>query len=852
MLIDSLNFNGTTGTDNLLMYSELLVGGSYVYGGCNDWQAYVGGSLLVDTSRIVDGVTMYTIGELNGTASMVDCVAGADGASIVSGLIDDSLLESMSCTSSDGTLHNWTLTGSAACGTSGIGGLCVDCDDIPGTPTCGSHCGGSYSMSPCSEDCGASSTSRIRLLSIKYRPYLAAPDITIDESMLIVNRTSISIPINVSSDGIVYCALQKTASSSSVPLSVSDVIRADNKLAINENNTIFYLPINRLSAATEYNLYCVSVSKDQVRTTLDVMLNNRITVFTLCCKMITVTVLSKSVYMSQSLSNMMMFTVDAVPAVDTYINITAIGSSSSIYRGFFPNSFLLSNTSTVNEYFVSWSGSSSQDLGTFVYDITATSMATGLVSSEMELQFDRGDSFDVLDSTVEPGTPVLVGATFSEDGTYVVIVFDSPTDKHGVGSGYSFPCGSVFAFDSDTLATCAWIDDFTVHIYPGKNSLLTVGSYITVLSDVLKAACSTVTATCSTWSNVLTATVTISTPTFPIVPTVILSSPTLMGACDDWTLDLSSSLGSGGRTWTNVTFVITSTAPNVTEIQTFLDVEYQLSPPSAISHELLHVGYKYYVTATLCNFLGGCSSSNEVVINIVSFQIPTVGIVGSSTRTMLRKSLLEISGSAYTLDCSTNTGTNTGTGLKSYTDLVYSWIVDVDGADQRGIVSESRDVSKFTLGGYNLLSDTLYRIELSVLSTVSKKASSTYVEVYITRGELVARIGGGTSRSVQQGGGVLMIDASQSYDEDINPNAVVTSTSTSTSSGDSVAFDYTWSCSELSPFISSSCGVVVMSETSGNSSLIVQADNTLSTDATVFSSLITVTISDGTFRSSQV
>jgi hypothetical protein len=144
---------------------------------------------------------------------------------------------------------------------------------------------------------------------------------------------------------------------------------------------------------------------------------------------------------------------------------------------------------------------------------------------------------------------------------------------------------------------------------------------------------------------------------------VSISAPFLIGACDNLTIDLTSSSGSGGRIWNNVTIDVRSTDPNASRIDDFLQTEYIISPPTSIPRDLLKTGYGYTFIATLCNFLGSCSSSSQRVV-ASSDVVPIVSFIGTDRITIHKKDSLELSVDAFTSTCD---------GSLSRASMEYFW-----------------------------------------------------------------------------------------------------------------------------------------------------------------------------------
>ena len=87
----------------------------------------------------------------------------------------------------------------------------------------------------------------------------------------------------------------------------------------------------------------------------------------------------------------------------------------------------------------------------------------------------------------------------------------------------------------------------------------------------------------------------------------------------------------------------------------------------------------------------------------------------------------------------------------------------------------------------------------------------------------------------------MILDASNSYDEDINPSLISSSLISSSSS-----LSYLWSCYQISPTYDNKCGLIIKSALLNTSSLIIHADDTIAMHLIngTLSSVVTVMIQD--------
>ena len=157
-------------------------------------------------------------------------------------------------------------------------------------------------------------------------------------------------------------------------------------------------------------------------------------------------------------------------------------------------------------------------------------------------------------------------------------------------------------------------------------------------------------------------------------PDVEVTGPTMSSSCDNLLLDLSGSLGNGGRLWSSLAVAIVGAdgyvVSNLTEFINGIGVQY-ISPPIPIPSKLFQQkSGTYAFKFTLCNFFGGCGTASIEVI-IVNVVIPSVSLTGPSLRTQPRSQALVLSADAHTTSCAD--------GSVSRLGIEYVWTVWLNG-----------------------------------------------------------------------------------------------------------------------------------------------------------------------------
>ena len=229
----------------------------------------------------------------------------------------------------------------------------------------------------------------------------------------------------------------------------------------------------------------------------------------------------------------------------------------------------------------------------------------------------------------------------------------------------------------------------------------------------------------------------------------------------------------------------------------------------------------------LCNFFGVCAQASHTV-TVLTSSVPSVSLVGPRLRSVFRKDVLTIQATAFTATCN---GTISSQGLQ------YQWSV-YDSATHvllTSLLSESRDPSKLKLASYSLEVGKLYDVAVHVFSAETRKSASATTQVMVQPSSIVAAVQNGNTVSMRLGDRVLL-DASPSYDEDVNQLT-----------GVKAGLSFAWSCTQTFPKLSDLCPVRFLGS-SRNETLLVHAGS--SSTGTASSVVATVTDSIG-IRSAQ-
>ena len=374
----------------------------------------------------------------------------------------------------------------------------------------------------------------------------------------------------------------------------------------------------------------------------------------------------------------------------------------------------------------------------------------------------------------------------SNDGSYVSVVFDKPTDRATLERSHR--CVDLFTFHSAVEALCVWKEYSVLRVYPtgyefsATMTLIGIGDKILVKDGILRAKCPSMATLeeCMKWMTSSSVQCEISPPHSPLSPEVSISVPSVVSPCTSFILDLTSSTGTGGRPWTTVTINVSSTSVSnrslmsASRMTAFYREDYAMFPPTPLGEGYMMENTSYTFTVRLCNYLQQCNAASVTVEVLNLSVIPVVTIAGSRSRRIKRSQTLSISADAHVAYCNSS---------KRHSDMSFHWKVTEDGVSVDHIISTSRDPYKFMLPSFTLNAGHSYTINIVVADEQFGGQSSAYVFVEIIHSDMVAVSSGGASRTWRVGDGNIMIDVSNSYD----PDAI---------GEDSSILEYRWSCDQ--------------------------------------------------------
>ena len=701
------------------------------------------------------------------------------------------------------------------CPSTGVTSFCSNCTlnsaNCDSSKACTGHNGYNFTniLNPC-KSCN-SYLSSFGAINFGYKSIILYPTINFPITNIITDKTSITVPLNISKAGTAYCAY--FASNISTSLVSSYTIKSQKfsaSTSVSAGGVVRVLLNSGLSPYTDYDIYCYTEDLKSNAMTNDIILSTRKAVRTDCCRNILSSIYySNLVFPSTLEKSQTVYTftnyvfslyLDSYPTDDLAVSVKLKHYNCSIDQNGIPNP----SASSIPSRFV-FTSSSKSLTGKFIvkgnpgcYNVTYFSKSA-IYNNATEVLLIKGNEYS-------PQAPQLSTARFSNDGRKLLITTDLPSDRGATTiSGYdtSFNCSHLLSFLGATTSNCLWSDDATIvasfNLSSGlsSNNLLYIGNTVTMYENKTKPVCSNPTkCDYSTESNAV-----VLAPLKAIVPVVSMSSASVVSSCDNIIIDASLSTGNAGRSWIDLMWSVTLSDEVNANVTSYLNSKYNESLKDLITipNDILSQG-SYVLTLKLTNFFGEYSISSISVTVSSSVGIPVVAIGGPSTISKLRNESIELFAIGSLPSC----------GDSSSKALTYTWSV-YSGADFiSNVKSVSIDQRFFKLKEYTLDLFTTYTVLVKV-TTSNGEYSTGSVTINIASAGVNANIYGGSvmTRSTSSS---FTIDASSSSDL----NYLTASEST---------LSFTWTCMELSPSFGDTC---LVSTKKTNPTLVVNSTDLLS------------------------
>jgi len=799
----------------------------YARGGCSDWLSYWRGGALemhsfTQRATKVEVAVQYI--DTDTWASMEErhaaCTNETATAAIISQLTRSGAPSEAPITCGN---YEWVVK---FCSNGGISSpaVCVACppnviDSLCSRMGSGDVCtlaDNQFVIAPCAQSVCAQRSERTSATLLHALFEEKSPPPNINSAVLTSTSTTITAAVTLSDEGTIHCDAVKA--SAALPADTESV-RIANFVAVSDivlGSHVANVIMLNLIPATTYKIFCYTESSQGV-----VMDSTKMTVqsaavlasiTTACCKNMLVDLAMPSILEGTDYVDAISVATPFAPVATFIVDInlmyrTQLGDV-ALANSVIPTSLTFEPTNTGSDLLRKISIRRIVGSGSFYLEVIPRGG-----SGEFFITYPKGKDIAVIGVFEEPPPPSILMVKFSDDGSCVKVEFNAKTDRAKLP--HTFVCSALFNFPGMDLSVCKWFSEKLVYVYPSRkvgDVKLAIGSTVTVLPGRLKAVCTATSENedpCANWVYMGSSSREVSAPAKAVIPIVSISSSAQIGSCDSLPLDFTSSSGGGGRPWSiqyTVESSIGSGSSDAANIKTWLETVYTFSPPKNVPSNLLLPGRRYNIVVKLCNFLLGCSQASHQVV-VLNHVKPLVAIPGSILRTASRSVPFKLSSSASVAGC----GEGANAAPVSHTNIDLAWKVFAttgpDSLRQAVVIqSASRDPSIMLLPRFTLQVNTLYEFQLTATSRIYFSSAVVSVKVLVEPSPVQAIILGGQSRSIRPLGH-LELNASDSYDEDVDSTAMIQSAKTAMLN----SFVYEWSCHQIEPTLAESCSFTVSS-----------------------------------------
>ena len=592
-------------------------------------------------------------------------------------------------------------------------------------------------------------------LAVDFEPIIEVPVIN---SMKAYSMDSNTVSINLdlsTGKGVVKCA----AYLSSVPYETSVPSSEVFKLIENSTEAHVSLRILKLEPSTSYDIHCNTLSPSQKSTWWSEQV---LGVVTQCCKTISVKLLSSYFLDNAGFSNALEIETGPLLSDLLFVNVTCLYSASADFKEpmtsypflydkiqlqFFNKSI---STKRVIDYTPHVSG---------FYWLQV--LLNGPAASIYHVEYPHGQSFEVITESQQTSAPKVISAKFSEEAIAIEINLDVNSDRGGVSLDVVTECKHfVKVAGLASTARCLWKNDAQLEVMLSSDSVVKAGSILVLKSGTLKAKC--ILDSCEDWKSNVESAVTIMSPNRLELPVVHIIGPNSIGPCDDMFFDISTSQGSGGRRWTSVTWSVWALNSNASGIAEYLNsaetslYTYAIHIPST----LLNKKESYRVVAEMCNFLNACGTGYHSFLVGDVEEVPVVILHTPTEIEGYRHLPITLSGTASIRSCN-------GSTLSEH--IKMSWKLFNTTSEMTldsSIFYTPANPSVIQFPAHFFEVGQAYKLVLKGQHSDSAKYSTASIYVSVKRGNVFAKWNTSSSFGLRVDETVV-IDASQSYDEDV-------------------------------------------------------------------------------------
>lgn len=597
-------------------------------------------------------------------------------------------------------------------------------------------------------------------------------------TQFVVSKTRATITLNMTLSpvpvyaGTVYCT---AVQSPEIISQLAEVLVSGFTKSFVVGQRRVSVTISNLVPLTTYNVYCTVVNTLKNGNPLLQVLSTAQKVTTSCCRILSFSRAPYFVYTTsmRALSYQYTYSLDSAPSANLTVTPVLYNATSGVL---IPSSKMFVRPASAN-----FLGGTEFRQSSFIFLSVGDNYAGNFLVRMNFSGPSSGEFYPVAQefvglaaAAIKPA-PNLATATFTDSGAAIIIVFDSATNRAGLGFDF-WSCDKVFDYAGAKTATCVWMSSTVVKASFGEYSrdvpFVTIGENVTLIEDVLRAECLSGIG-CNEYPKAASQTVKTAGPPNPVAPKVVLVMYGTITKCDNLTIDSSLSSGHGSRDWAYAVWEVSSSTAPTQEVETFLnDFGTDIRKALSVPHQLLRGDAEYTISLTVTNFLGVTSTGSDVVFVDSRGNLPLLSILQSKVVTIQPITPLHIYTNVRRSACA-----------EDYT-IAYEWRMYHQDGSELNFAQTSRDPTELLLRSFALTSRNQY--VASVTATASRTNNSAPVSatasvtVSVVPGAVVAVIAGGSQRNALTKRKVS-IDASRSYDSNIPGR-------------NSTGFSYAWRC----------------------------------------------------------
>jgi hypothetical protein len=787
-------------------YSNFYYKGLYVDGSCNNWRSTIYDSLLLpfDELYFTEIAAYFVMDKLNSQQnnniidSMITCSDAQLIVTLLSYFDNNGIGGQVNCHG-----NTWRVF---FCYSDPI--LCVNCKrSCAETVSCP---GTSYKniinniINPCNIKCKKRAAAGASIV-FKYSILKLYPQFITSLSIIETNKTTISISLQATVPGNIYCAAFTFGCELTTVVSIRNT-GVSGFITIPESSLT--LTLQHLSPDTKYDVYCYSEDFIGHIMPLTESILHKQSVTTACCKEILF--LSTFYDIPQYFQS---YSIDDEPKFILGLNAKPTRSINIALSVVPITSTTTANDITVLPSLIIFNQNSPILTSNFI--IRGTFAGSYLLSTNSDSSYYGFNvTISIQNIRAKPEAPTILSAKFSNDGTQIIVTFDKLTNSANPlftstsSSSSSFKCNMLLTFPGVINTFCQWNSPKQLVIILSNSYILpNVGDIIILSGNVITAICTTkITIPCSSYKATPLTNIIIEAPIDPILPSLQLLAASSVNYCDDIYLYPEGSTGFAGRIWKSVRWNVynNKNGTEVRKISDYLnraypDTSYVIKVPEYL---LLIKNIHYRFELIVENFLLKAAMTSVIVYvrNSESSLQPQVLNLGPNKISYRWKSI-SLYAIASIPSCIINNDDIDNISI------TYDWKVYKGFKFIPNIKSVSLDSRYFKLKPYTLDASSMYTFLITAYVTSSSNKyeqffpSSTKYSIQIGTSGISAIISG-PSEITSSHSYPIILDASQSFDIDypVAEDPAANNVQQQQQQQISSFLNYTWGCS----FISSS------------------------------------------------